>query len=162
VNLIVPDLFPVFVRAKRVYLTSTVQDAPGIRLVPVQVSAAPATKLKVPGPAPLVTLTFVTAILDGLAVLFVSVAVPAMVRIPASNVMVSGLGVMVTVALFATPVPVKFTGVGVTVAPVYATVNVLGIEPVEVAGANTTPIVQVAPTPRFALQVPPAAPPGLE
>lgn len=160
-NLIVPDLFPVFVRAKRVYLTSTVQDAPGIRLVPVQVSAAPATKLKVPGPAPLVTLTFVTAILDGLAVLFVSVAVPAMVRIPASNVMVSGLGVMVTVALVVTPVPVSVTTV-LGVRLVYATVNVLDIKPVEVAGANTTPIVQVAPTPRFALQVPPAAPPGLE
>jgi hypothetical protein len=75
--------------------------------------------------------------------------------------MVSGLGVMVTVALVVTPVPVSVTTV-LGVRLVYATVNVLDIKPVEVAGANTTPIVQVAPTPRFALQVPPAAPPGLE
>jgi len=46
----------------------------------------------------------------------VTVLVP--VREPVGNVMVSGLGVIDTVARVATPVPASVTGVGVTVAPV--------------------------------------------
>lgn len=55
------------------------------------------------------------------AAVFFSVTVPVPVSVPAGSVIVSGFGVfgvIDTVALIATPVPVRVTAVGVTVAPV--------------------------------------------
>jgi hypothetical protein len=49
---------------------------------------------------------------------FVSVTVPVPVLTPVANVIVSGFGVIDTLARAATPVPVSVTGEPVTVAPV--------------------------------------------
>ena len=77
----------------------------------------PAVKAQIK-PAPL-TATLVTETLDPLAAaVFVSVTVPDPERVPEARVMVSGFGLIETVARVATPVPVSDTGVGVTVAPV--------------------------------------------
>lgn len=59
------------------------------------------------------------------AAVFVSVTVPEPDSVPVGRVMVNGFGLIETVARVATPVPVSVTGVGVTVAPVYATISVL-------------------------------------
>ena len=91
----------------------------------------------------------------------VNVTTPVPESEPRGAVIVRGFGVMDMVARVATPVPVRLTGVGVTVAPVYATVSVL-VKAVAVVGANTTLMVHVALTARVAPQVPPAAPPGRE
>src|SRR5579885_2541686 len=106
------------------------------------------------------TATLVTATDDAEAAELVSVTVPVPVMLPVGKVMVSGFGVIDTVPRVATLVPVRFTGVGVTVAPVYATVRVRLWAPVVAGAANTTRMVQLAPTARVAPQVPPAAPPG--
>lgn len=52
------------------------------------------------------------------AAVLVSVTVPDPDNVPEGKVIVSGFGVIDTVARVATPVPVNDTGVGVTVAPV--------------------------------------------
>jgi hypothetical protein len=52
------------------------------------------------------------------AAVFVRVTVPVPVLTPVANVIVSGFGVIDTLARVATPVPVSVTGEPVTVAPV--------------------------------------------
>jgi hypothetical protein len=125
VNVIVPARFTPPAEVTFVNRTPTVHEAPGASVVPVQVSA-PATALKNQVrrllPAPEETATPVTVADAPVAALpvFVNVTVPVPLRglPPAANVIVSGFGVIDTVARVATPVPVKVTGVGVTVAPV--------------------------------------------
>jgi hypothetical protein len=118
VKVIVPARFtplgePVFVN-----LTDTVQEAPGARFVPVQVSgpaSGPFEKKKVVSVPPAAT-TLVIATEEVPAV-FLRVTVPVPVIVPVGKVMVSGFGEIVTVALFATPEPLSGTGVGVTITP---------------------------------------------
>lgn len=122
VNTIVPRRSTPLAELTFVNLTPTVHDCPGVRVVPVQVSC-PATALKnqVKRPPPgELTATPVTVICEVLVALFVNVTVPVPVLglEPAGKVIVSGFGVIDTVARVATPVPVSVTGVGVTVAPV--------------------------------------------
>ena len=92
------------------------QLAPGSNVAPVQV-IVPAVKAQIrPVPA---TDTLVTETSDPpTAAVFANVTVPDPLRVSDARVMVSGLGEIDTVARVATPVPVRVTGVGVTVAPV--------------------------------------------
>ena len=122
VKVIVPARFTPLGDVALVNLTPTVQLSPGTRVVPVQVSGIAAfAALKnhvdeVP-PETAKLLTVVCAPVPAGAVL-VSVTVAVPVLVPLGRVIVSGLGVMDTVALAATPVPVRATGDPVTVAPV--------------------------------------------
>jgi len=64
-----------------------------------------------------VTDTLVTETSDPpTAAVLANVTVPDPLRVPDARVMVSGFGEIVTVARVVTPVPVRVTGVGVTVA----------------------------------------------
>jgi len=100
----------------RMNLTPTVQLAPGARAAPVQVSV-PLIQAQI-SPAP-VTATLVTATFDPpAAAVLVRVTVLVPVSVPAGSVIVSGFGVIDTVAVVATPVPLIETGEPVTVAPV--------------------------------------------
>jgi hypothetical protein len=78
-----------------------------VPLVQAQIRPAPET-------ATLVTATFEPPA----AAVLVKVTVPDPDSVPDGNVTVSGLGEIDTLARAATPVPVRLTGVGVTVAPV--------------------------------------------
>src|SRR5579883_889055 len=86
----------------------------------------------------------------------VSVTTPVPVILPVGSVMVSGFGVIDTVAREATPVPVRATGEPVTTAPVSATVR-LRVNAAAAPGANTTLIVHEATT---AKAVPPLGAPA--
>jgi hypothetical protein len=120
VNLIVPVRFVPLAAVPFVNLTPTVQVAPGANVAPVQLSAPMTLLNRKPVPGPFWTVTLLTVICAALVpvAVFVSVTVPVPVFTPVGSVMVSGLGVIVTVAPLATPVPVRVTGEPVTVAPV--------------------------------------------
>jgi hypothetical protein len=84
----------------------------------------------------------------------VTTPVPVIFKAPVGRVIVSGFGEIETVARVVTPVPLSVTGVGVTVAPVKATVRFLVISPTFVPGENTTLYVHEVPTARVAPHVP--------
>jgi len=114
----VKEIDPVWVPTEpiRPKVTCTVHVPPGARLVPVQLSV-PLVKDQIK-PAP-ETLTDVTATLElPAADVFVNVTFADPVKVPEGSVIVSGLGVIDTLDLASTPVPVRLTGLGVTVAPV--------------------------------------------
>ncbi len=100
-----------------VNLTTTVQVPPGAKVAPVHAFCPALKNQPVPAPETATPLTVVCAPMFAGAVL-VSVTVPVPVLSPVGSVIVSGLGVIDTVARFATPVPVSCTDDGVTVAPV--------------------------------------------
>lgn len=123
VKVIVPARFTPLGDSTLVKSTTTVQDAPGAKFVPVQLSAPPKSALseknQVNSPLPAEVIeTPVTATDDALAAGLVSVTVPVPEKVPAANVIVSGFGEIVTVPRVATPVPLNATGEPVTVAPV--------------------------------------------
>jgi hypothetical protein len=161
-----------------VNLTDTVHDCPGATANPVQVlgpASAPLLKLYWAAvPLGWLTTTFVTDTLEHVAAgvqVLVSVTKPVVVTLPEmltsglSNVMVNGFGVIDTAAREATPLPARFTTMGVILwaagAAAFAIVSVRGNDPV-VVGANNTFTVQEAPAAKFAPQLPPAVPAGRE
>lgn len=101
--------------------TVTVQNPPGASTAPVQLSgpaSTPTLKKYVNREPPEVAM-FVTVICaPPVGAVLVNVTRPVPVRFPDGRVMVSGFGVIDTVARDATPVPVRVTGEPVTVAPV--------------------------------------------
>jgi hypothetical protein len=164
VKVIVPVRFVPLAENKFVNLTPTVQLAPGANVAPVQLFA-PATRLKEyvkPLPPDVATLVTATcAPVDAAVLVRVTVPVPVMFKAPLGNVMVSGFGEIERLARADTPAPVSVTGVGVTVAPVYAIFSIRG-NVAAVAGAKTTLMVHEAPTANVVPQVPPAVPEGRE
>jgi hypothetical protein len=106
-----------------VNLTVTVQVAPGAKVAPVQVSGPPSrpplikdhVRIPDPGAATVALVTVNCAPPAGAVLVSATVLVPVMV--PVGKVMVSGFGVIDTVARFATLAPVSATGVGVTTVP---------------------------------------------
>jgi hypothetical protein len=100
---------------KRLKVAWTVQEAPGAKLTPVQLSVPFVQDQIKPDPE---TDTPVTATLDELAALLVKVTVPLPESVPEGSVTVSGFGEIATAAAVVTREPVNCTGVGVTVAPV--------------------------------------------
>lgn len=144
--------------------TVTVHDAPGARAVPEHVSD-PATMLNVKFRLTGATATFVTWVdVPPAGDAFVRVTTPVPLRDPVGSVIVSGFGEIETVARVATLMPVRATGVGVTVSPVDATVRVRLYVPAVAGAVKTTLTVQLAPTASVpaVVHVPPAVPVGLE
>src|ERR1700757_769123 len=120
VNTIVPARSTPLGEPTLVNLTPTVQLAPGARVAPQQLSA-PTTLLKkkvvrLPPETASEATVMLAPVVAGAVFVRVTAHVPVLT--PAANVIVSGLGVIDTVARVATPVPVSVTGEPVTVAPV--------------------------------------------
>ena len=164
VKVMVPLRFAPLGANKLVNRTVTVQEAPGAKVVPVQL-LVPATMLKAYCRFTGATTTLLTTVeVPPVADVLMKFTIPVPVLLPVASVINSGLGEIDTVALVVVLVPVRLTGVGVTVSPVEATVSVRLYVPAVVGAVNTTLMVQVAPTASVppVVQVPPAAPAGLE
>jgi hypothetical protein len=108
-----------------VKFTVTVQVAFAARVALVQVSAPAAVAFEnvypESGPPP-ATATAVT-VTDAVDDVFLSVTTPVPLVLGFGRLMFSGFGVIDTLSTGATPAPVRFTGVPVTVAPGPATVK---------------------------------------
>jgi hypothetical protein len=115
VKVMVPLRVTPLAAAKVVNRTITVHEAPGARVVPVQV-LVPTTMLKAYWAFIGATTTLLTTVeAPPAADVLIKVTTPVPEILPVAAVIVSGLGEIVTLALVVVLVPLRATGVGVTV-----------------------------------------------